>query len=45
MKRPDTLLSSPLPRARRTAEIAHSKGALLLLDGCQAVPRMPPKNT
>jgi cysteine desulfurase/selenocysteine lyase len=26
--------------ARRAAEIAHSKGALLLLDGCQAVPRM-----
>src|SRR3954468_10798638 len=25
--------------ARRAAEIAHSKGALLLLDGCQAVPR------
>ena len=27
--------------ARRAAEIAHAKGALLLLDGCQAVPRMP----
>ena len=27
--------------ARRAAEIAHGKGALLLLDGCQAVPRMP----
>ena len=27
--------------ARRAATIAHSKGALLLLDGCQAVPRMP----
>ena len=27
--------------ARRAAEIAHSKGALLLLDGCQAVPRLP----
>jgi cysteine desulfurase/selenocysteine lyase len=27
--------------ARRAADIAHSKGALLLLDGCQAVPRMP----
>ncbi|MEO6256236.1 MAG: cysteine desulfurase [Sphingomicrobium sp.] len=27
--------------ARRAAEIAHSAGALLLLDGCQAVPRMP----
>ncbi|MFL6753168.1 MAG: cysteine desulfurase [Sphingomicrobium sp.] len=27
--------------AGRAAEIAHSKGALLLLDGCQAVPRMP----
>jgi cysteine desulfurase/selenocysteine lyase len=27
--------------ARRAAQIAHSKGALLLLDGCQAVPRMP----
>src|SRR3954464_11150555 len=27
--------------ARRKTEIAHSKGALLLLDGCQAVPRMP----
>ena len=27
--------------ARRAAEIAHAKGALLLLDGCQAVPRLP----
>ncbi|HVL78987.1 MAG TPA: cysteine desulfurase [Sphingomicrobium sp.] len=27
--------------ARRAAEIAHSKAALLLLDGCQAVPRLP----
>ena len=27
--------------AKRAAEIAHSRGALLLLDGCQAVPRMP----
>ena len=27
--------------ASRAAEIAHSKGALLLLDGCQAVPRLP----
>jgi len=27
--------------AKGAAEIAHSKGALLLLDGCQAVPRMP----
>jgi len=27
--------------ARRAAEIAHEKGALLLLDGCQAVPRLP----
>jgi len=27
--------------ARAAADIAHSKGALLLLDGCQAVPRMP----
>jgi cysteine desulfurase / selenocysteine lyase len=26
--------------ARRAAELAHSKGALLLLDGCQAVPRL-----
>jgi cysteine desulfurase / selenocysteine lyase len=26
---------------KRAAEIAHAKGALLLLDGCQAVPRMP----
>jgi cysteine desulfurase / selenocysteine lyase len=26
--------------ARRAAEIAHSRGALLLLDGCQAVPRL-----
>ena len=26
--------------ARRAAEIAHSKGALLMLDGCQAVPRL-----
>jgi len=26
---------------KRAAELAHSKGALLLLDGCQAVPRMP----
>ncbi len=27
--------------ARHAAAIAHSKGALLLLDGCQAVPRLP----
>ena len=27
--------------AKRAAQIAHGKGALLLLDGCQAVPRMP----
>ena len=27
--------------AKRAAEIAHSKGALMLLDGCQAVPRLP----
>ncbi len=27
--------------AERAAEIAHSKGALLLLDGCQAAPRLP----
>ena len=27
--------------ARRAAEITHSKGALLLLDGCQAAPRIP----
>ncbi|MEA3054250.1 MAG: cysteine desulfurase / selenocysteine lyase [Sphingomonadales bacterium] len=27
--------------ARRAADLAHSVGALLLLDGCQAVPRMP----
>ena len=27
--------------AKQAAEIAHDKGALLLLDGCQAVPRMP----
>jgi cysteine desulfurase/selenocysteine lyase len=27
--------------ARRAAEIVHSVGAKLLLDGCQAVPRMP----
>ena len=27
--------------ATDAAEIAHDKGALLLLDGCQAVPRMP----
>ncbi len=27
--------------AKRAAEIAHSKGALLLLDGCEAVPRLP----
>jgi cysteine desulfurase / selenocysteine lyase len=27
--------------ARRAADIAHSKGALLFLDGCQAVPRIP----
>ncbi len=27
--------------AKRAAAIAHSKGALLLLDGCQAAPRMP----
>ncbi|MGN6500858.1 MAG: aminotransferase class V-fold PLP-dependent enzyme [Tsuneonella sp.] len=27
--------------ARRAAELAHAVGALLLLDGCQAVPRLP----
>jgi cysteine desulfurase/selenocysteine lyase len=27
--------------AKRAAEIAHSKSALLRLDGCQAVPRLP----
>jgi cysteine desulfurase/selenocysteine lyase len=27
--------------ARRAADLAHKAGALLLLDGCQAVPRMP----
>jgi cysteine desulfurase/selenocysteine lyase len=27
--------------ARKAAELAHAVGALLLLDGCQAVPRMP----
>ena len=27
--------------AKRAAAIAHSKGALLVLDGCQAVPRLP----
>jgi cysteine desulfurase/selenocysteine lyase len=27
--------------ARRAAGLAHAKGALLLLDGCQAVPRLP----
>jgi cysteine desulfurase/selenocysteine lyase len=27
--------------AKRAAEIAHGKGALLLLDGCQAAPRLP----
>ncbi len=27
--------------AQRAAEIAHATGALLLLDGCQAVPRLP----
>ncbi|HEU0097754.1 MAG TPA: cysteine desulfurase [Allosphingosinicella sp.] len=27
--------------ARRAAKLAHDVGALLLLDGCQAVPRMP----
>ena len=27
--------------AKRAADIAHSKGALLVLDGCQAVPRVP----
>ncbi len=26
---------------KRAAQIAHSNGALLLLDGCQAVPRLP----
>ena len=26
--------------AKRAADIAHSKGALLLLDGCQAAPRL-----
>ncbi len=27
--------------ARRAADLAHNVGALLLLDGCQAVPRLP----
>jgi len=27
--------------ARRAADLAHSVGAVLLLDGCQAVPRLP----
>jgi cysteine desulfurase/selenocysteine lyase len=27
--------------AKEVSEIAHDKGALLLLDGCQAVPRLP----
>jgi len=27
--------------AKHAAEMAHSQGALLLLDGCQAVPRLP----
>jgi len=27
--------------AKRAADIAHTKGALLLLDGCQAAPRIP----
>ena len=27
--------------AKRAAQVAHGKGALLLLDGCQAVPRIP----
>ena len=27
--------------AKRAAEIAHSQGALLMLDGCQAAPRIP----
>jgi cysteine desulfurase / selenocysteine lyase len=27
--------------AKRAADIAHSKGALFLLDGCQAAPRIP----
>lgn len=27
--------------AKRAAEIAHNVGAMILLDGCQAVPRMP----
>jgi cysteine desulfurase/selenocysteine lyase len=27
--------------AKRAAKIAHSRGALLILDGCQAVPRLP----
>jgi len=27
--------------AKRAAQIAHAHGALLLLDGCQAVPRLP----
>ena len=27
--------------AKRAADIAHSKGALLMLDGCQAAPRIP----
>jgi cysteine desulfurase / selenocysteine lyase len=34
------VLGSVLP-ARRAAELAHRVGARLLLDGCQAVPRMP----
>ena len=35
------VLGSVLVDARRAADLAHAAGAKLLLDGCQAVPRMP----
>ena len=34
------VLGSPLD-VRRASEIAHSVGAVILIDGCQAVPRLP----
>ncbi|WP_163115919.1 aminotransferase class V-fold PLP-dependent enzyme, partial [Acinetobacter baumannii] len=35
-----TVLGSVLD-AKRATELAHAAGAKILLDGCQAVPRMP----
>ena len=34
------MCSGSILDAKRAADIAHSRGALLLLDGCQAVPRL-----